>query len=416
MSSSQYTLRAKPKTTPWMLLDLLVIGYLAHKLFPAVGYYMPAAVYAGLFLLTVLFLLPSIAKTFTSAVTLRMLCIFSVSLLTMVRYGLGGSIATIPVYLYGELQIVLFSWIALWYSSHADPVRAKRILGFIFLAYIITSVTTYIGCVNNPLASRYMAANAGDDVNYLYYTSLNIGSFTFVYELVLLTPLVIYLLKSKNINRLLGVLSLVGIGAVIVITEYTTALLVFAFSLLLLFVRRLTSKKILIFLVCLIVFIVLNTLVLADVFKQLSQSMESDSTVGDRFAYLADVLSGKGSSDDGYDRMALYEISWDTFWNTDLLGDWGGNGAGGHSFVLDSLAHFGIVGLAAVVLMYRAIYKLVLQPYKGQNFYPYLFWLYCIGIFMAIINPKTYLFIFIGLIPLFARVMADRNAAKEEAK
>lgn len=409
----QYTLKEKPKATPWMLLDLLVVVYLAHKLCPAVGYYMPAVMYAGLFLLVIVFLLPSASKTFTTSVTLRMSLIFSVSILMMVRYFVNGNAAAIPLYLYGELQTVLFGWIALWYSMHTDSVRSKRILSFVFLAYIVTSVTTYIGCAQYPMASRYMAANAGD-VLYDFYTSRNIGSFTFVYELVLLTPLIIYLLKSKHINRLLGVAVLVGVGAVIVITEYTTALLVFVFSLLLLLFRGLTAKKIFVLLLCLAVFIALNTLVLADVFKELSQSMEADSTVADRFAYLSDVLSGKDNSDSSYDRVALYKKSLQSFWDSNLFGTWS-TGAGGHSFVLDALAYFGVVGLVAVILLYHSVYKLILVPYKEQSFYPYLFWVFCVGIFMAIINPKTYLFIFIGLIPLFSRVMKDRSAAKEEA-
>lgn len=394
------------RISPFVLLAVL---YIAHKVLPAVGYYMPSIVYLGVFGLTFFLALP----VFRYKAAWTIAGMFAVSLLSLIS-RLLDSTSSGALYLYGELQVYLYGIIALRVIAGGDTKTCRRMFVIIMVMYLITAVTTYIGGVNYPGASRTMATLSSSDLLYRTYVKENIGSFVFVYELVLLTPLLIYLTRQKYIKPVLGYLLIAFIGVVIVATEYGMAVMLYFASLVLLVFPKLTSKKLMILLLVLVLVFVVGAELVANVFEQLSLSVESE-TLAERFLAVAETLRGEDelSATTGQTRMEFYKKAINVFWNTTFLGGWGTISTGGHSFVLDALGNYGVLGIAALVVVFVTMYNLCLKPYRGYNFHPYLLWIYCIAVFLMVMNPKVYSFTFLCVVPLFGNMLKDDERSKE---
>jgi len=383
------------------ILKILVILYAMHKILPAVGFYMPAIVYFGIFAILLIYLLinRSPLKNY-----LTLFAIFSISFLKVFIYLFSWKVAAIPTYLYGEFQILLFGMISLYYLN-LDLDCQKKIMKYILLMYLFTAVTTYIGCIRFPEAPRYLATLSQEMALYNTYVSSNIGGFTFIYELVLITPLFVYLTKSKKLNPIIGILIIAFIGVTFVKAQYTTALIMYILSLLVLCIPRINTKKIMIIVAVALVLIIANISFFAEFFDKLSTSVESD-VFSTRFEYISDALGGEASDVEGTgDRISLYKKSWNAFVNSWFMGDWSTRGsAGGHSFFFDTLAVYGLAGFVCMIIMYTLIYQQFIRPYKDSDAYPYCLWSFMVGIILAVINPKTYMFILIFVLPLFGNI------------
>ena len=352
------------------LFEILAVLYIAHKVLPAVGYYMPSIVYLGVFGLSTVLLLP----LFRYKAAWTIAGMFAVSLLALIS-RLLDSTSSGALYLYGELQIYLYGIITLRVIAGGDKKACRRMFVIIMVMYLITAVTTYIGTINYPGAARMMATLSSSDLLYRTYVKENIGNFIFVYELVLLTPLLIYLTRSKWVKPIIGYLLIAFVGVVIVATEYGMAVMLYFASLLLLVFPKLTSKKLMILLLVLVLVFVVGAELVANAFEQLSLSVESE-TLAERFLAVAETLRGEDdlSSATGESRIELYTKSLESFWDTALLGKWGRGSIGGHSFAFDTIGNYGLLGVGGLIIMFLTIYKLCLKPCRDEEFFPYLLW------------------------------------------
>ena len=412
MNDIQHAINSNERKFNISVFDLLVILYFLHKLLPSVGYYMPAIVYFGVFALLAVCALSRVGSMRKINVLASMSVMFLVSVLEIVRYVVSGSAAAVPLYLYGELQVLLFGLAVLAYHTAGREHKKKYLFYLVVACYILTSVTTILGNIKYPQASRLLATT--DNVHGALYTSQNIGSFTFVYELVLITPLFIYMFKNKRINRLLALGLVALFGYTVIKTEYVTALLLFVLTVVLFFIPKPTNKKIFVMLAAFAILFLVSKDYLAGLFGRIAQGLESE-TVAIRFQEIAAFLGGRGATEAGNvgNRTELYRASLDTFFRSYGLGSWGG-GIGGHSFVLDTLGQYGIFGLFAMAVMYRTVYALFIKPFRSKDFYPYLVYVYIVAIVLAVMNPKTYLFVFMVVFPLFAKAMEQKNRAQGE--
>lgn len=375
---------------------------------------MPGVIYLGLVAAVFVFaFFIAVSKTTVSA-SVRLLAVFGVSLLEFVRYLIKGSVVSGATYMYGEVQIFLYALIAIAFIYRNDFNQIKNITNLIFASYIVTAITTFIGNSRYEGVSRLLATLDSNDPMRQLYVSENIGGFVLIYELVLLVPLIIYMIKKRKMNRALGWGLIVLFGITIISSEYTTALLMYVLSLTLFLIPKITKRKILVLVVILVILFIINSLYFADLFEYLSENIQSQ-TLAVRFEEMAELLREGETSADGNatNRMDLYKKSINAFFESGMMGIWNGTGLGGHSFIFDTMGKFGIIGLFAIIVMYRMIYKMFIGPYRREDFYPYLFFVYMIAIFMAFINPKTYLFIFICLIPLFAQKMVLKRIERE---
>lgn len=390
------------------IFDVFAGMYFLNKLLPAFGYYLPGTVFLVLFAYLILFSLSRINAMPKEGNFLNMLLLLSVAVLTCVKFVFGGKATNVPIYLYGEMQVILYGMIVLSYQSKEREAKIKKLFSFVLINYVITGVTTIIGNIKYPQASRFLATFSSSDYLYGVYTKNNIGGFTFVYELVLIVPLIIYMLKKKRINLLIGVSILFMIGIIIINAEYTTALLFYIISLMTILVHNLTlGKTVGLFSVLAAVMFSASSF-LSNVFLKLSVSI-NNPMFSTRFKYIAYSLIGKSMRDDSGvgDRMDLYKKSLDLFAESKGMGVWNERSVGGHSFIFDAMGSFGIIGIIAVIIVYFTVYELYLKPYKNKEFYGYMVWSYLVAVVLAFLNPKAYYFFFMVMLPLFAISMSD---------
>lgn len=403
----------KNKTAHLALFEVFAILFIAHNRLPAVGYYMPSAIYLGLFGLTFILGINAFnyKKTYTA---LSMFLLGALNCVLMLL--MGKSFVAVAMHIYGQLQSFLYAVIALYLIYQNDPQRCKKMFIVIILMYVITAISTIWGNIEYPQASRWLATFEQNDPLNKLYTSKNIGGFSFVYELVLIAPLLIFLIRKKLLKPLLGYALLILFGVTIFMTEYATAVLLYLSNVVLLIIPKISTKKLIIVLMVVLLLFATAGGVVADIMDNVAQETDSD-VLADRFGGVADYLRGEDSvsSETTENRMMRYQKSWNTFINTLFLGNWKDGGVGGHSFVLDALAHFGLLGLVAIVVILVGKYKLCLQPYRGRAFIPYLVWCYILGVVLMVINTKVYWFVFLCAIPLFSAMLpAEQEKNKVE--
>ena len=93
------------------------------------------------------------------------------------------------------------------------------------------------------------------------------------------------------------------------------------------------------------------------------------------------------------DRDELYRLSFNTFLRNPLFGNLFSESqkTGGHSFILDNLANYGLLGAGLMVFMYRGIYRVFIRPLKNQTGYCLLLWTLFQPIFLSTINTAMWL-------------------------
>lgn len=389
----------------YSLYDFLVILYFAHKLLPAFGYYMPSIIYLGLFAILFLLTINNLSyKNFTS-----LLPIIMVSVMEFADYIIDASMSSVPLFIYGELQQLLYILVVLKYMQYNKKMNIQRLFNIVVCLYVITAITTIIGCVSNPEASRLLALGTSTDF-YVHYTKLNIGGFSFVYELILLTPLFIYMLKRKRINRFLGIALVVLIGIVAIVSEYSTALLLYVFTIVVLFFIDVTPRKIISIGVIGMLSIVVFAPILSEIISTLSRLVNSE-IVSERLDYIAATLMGNTAVESiaGERRLALYAKPLQAFAESWGIGLWTGQASGGHSFILDNIGCYGYTGILVIVIFLRGVFKMFLRPYREKDYFGYMIWGGIMAIIMMLLNPKTNLFYLVVVELLFGQVMMEKE-------
>ena len=82
---------------------------------------------------------------------------------------------------------------------------------------------------------------------------------------------------------------------------------------------------------------------------------------------------------------------------------------GGHSFILDSMARFGILGFLAIVWMFKRLYRIFILPYGKRPEYIYILTVFLLNIIQCMINTISIEFVFVFLIPLLMSVMPEKK-------
>lgn len=277
------------------------------------------------------------------------------------------------------------------YLMEDNKRMASSYKNALIAAMIITMITTMIGCIQNPNAARTLATVSSQDVEAITFDMKNIGGYLFVYYIVLLYPVLILAYKTKKI-RLLPALALsILIFATIVYSEYTTALLLIIMtSLLWLTKKDLSFKGIILISVLGILALFVFSSSIYGFFDWLSQTINSE-TMADRLAALAGGTKGLEAAEDN--RIELYRISFDQFLRHPLFGTLfeSKKTNGGHSFILDSLASYGVLGGALLFFMYKRIFALFFLPFKDKVGFGYVVWTFIQAIILSTFNTGMWL-------------------------
>ena len=168
--------------------------------------------------------MPIIARIFSSYLTtysymLVLLLAFIATLISKRQSSLSEMLnILLPFIVYEVFIYVVGSWdILLWlYQVLLDlsPVAfgyfvirkmkygaAKYFSYVIFIALVVTSITTLIGLAVYPDASRYIATvSDSNEAKAVTYDLMNIGGYDFVYTCVLVYPIAIYAFKRKRLH------------------------------------------------------------------------------------------------------------------------------------------------------------------------------------------------------------------------
>lgn len=390
------------------IMKIMVVLHLLHKLLPIVGEYMPMPVYLMVFMLATLTVMYTVLTSRYAGLAITTLLVFLPSVFQLIYIVSAQGMTEGARYLYGEAQTYLYAIISILYMNLFDIKASRRLLGIILVAYIITGITSAIACTVMPNIVRIITADSGEEI-YYQYRRMNVGEFSFAYEFILLTPLLICGIKSKRINGLLGVLLLIFVAFVVLQMQFTLGLILYAVILSTLLLPKLSSRYVMMLLLSGIVLVLISRTLIADGFDFLSTVVDN-SSFSTRFEYIATVLRGEEVSskleNNAGTRYDLYLMSLEAFLENPLFGHWGNGSLGGHSYILDNAARFGIPGVLSICIMYYTVYKFFLKPFKHNICYAYMLIGYFLSIVMAIINTKPFLIIFTCVYPLFAHVFS----------
>lgn len=377
---------------------LAVIFYVSHTTIPALGYYTPAILYAGVIAYLYLFTLVHINNPIRLIGSI--LPIVSMYLLTLF------DTSNLAIKAYQIIQVCLYPLILVYFIGSGDKKSCKLLFWAVLSSYILTAFTTYIGCMTFPGAARQLALSEGlvSADEYASYKRANIGSFSFTYSLLLICPMLIYMVKTGVCKKLVPVFMLIIISIAILKTEYTTAILLMTLCFLLFFMPRKLNKKHIVLLVAVLLLIfILSKMFLGEVLMHMSSYFVDTPTVSTRLHDLGMMLSNGFEAVNGGDiesRSRLYRQSIQAFMKSPLWGS--GDGVGGHSLLFDTIGRFGLVGFAAFILTYRQAFVLFFKPYVNRPYYGYMLFCFLLAFILAVLNPKDNLGVMTFTIPLFA--------------
>ena len=218
-----------------------------------------------------------------------------------------------------QVLLFLLPIVLAYYLLYENPQYIPLLCNVMFIIFIVTIITTISGLTIYPSASRILAStDSSQDVAAVIFNWKNIGGYDFVYTLVLLYPLVILAFKQKKLPVVLTAIIVAAIFTVILMAQYTTALLLFIVSsFLFLFKRELTVKNTVIFSICGILCVLIFNSVFSDLLIWLADQLNS-FTFKERLISLAGGTEGLESSEGG--RIYLWRNSLNTFLSSPIFG------------------------------------------------------------------------------------------------
>ena len=291
-------------------------------------------------------------------------------LITFVNLLFGVRSTTIPLFIYGIIQWFIYPVAITYLVENNKRGSVKRILFISLACIVITSITTIIGNEALPGASRALASGWRDDETQMHFLKqMNIGGFDFAYLLSLLFPLFVYVFKG-GINRMASI-AIIAVGAVAMYavykTEYTTALLFSVLGLCTMFLpRNYKFKQIAVVAVVGGIIAFMSVAALSTFFGNLSESSES-GVIAERLGGISDILSGNQTGGDTEARQDVMNKSWKAFIASPIVGS-GKGSVGGHSYILDTMGMYGMFGIIMLIIVFKALFKLFIKPYRNPRF------------------------------------------------
>lgn len=312
---------------------------------------------------------------------------------SIVIWGYSVLLALLPVVIgYYVTQYLIY-----------DVSFYSRAIVFMMFA---TAITTSFGLIRFPYAARVLATiSSSQDATAITYNWYNIGGFEFIYFLVLLYPILIMAYKQRRVNLIFTIVGTVLIFATTILSEYTTALLLLLISSSLFLVKRdLRKKDVFILLLIAVLFVVYFNDYVSQ-FLSYVGTLTGSETMSERLNALAGGQAGLEASESN--RIFLYRRSISTFFSHPLLGTFlsGGGGLGGHSFILDTLGKYGLIGVALLFFMYRKVFKCFVQPFENEAGYGFVLWTFVQAILLSCVNTGMWLDVIAMMMPILVCVI-----------
>jgi hypothetical protein len=107
-------------------------------------------------------------------------------------------------------------------------------------------------------------------------------------------------------------------------------------------------------------------------------------------------------------REEKYRKSISSFINNPV-GNWNFASSGGHSYIFDTLAKYGILGLLLLIISFKIIYANYVKPLQSSYVYGYAIISFLIFIFLATLNPKVFTNFMLFVLPLYAFLLPQKS-------
>lgn len=297
--------------------------------------------------------------------------------------------------------------------KESGPKVVRFLAVVLAISVLVTLVTTIIGSVIYPDATRYLATVESDDPLLRTYSYINLGGYGFIYTCVLLYPAVIFAYKQRKLHLAFAIIASVLVLVLTLNSGYTTAFLLWMATTAMFFLpRNLNKRGVLILLLVTILAIVLFFTVFSAGIKSLSKLIDNED-ISYRLEALSGGSEGIRASED--DRISLYEMSIDSFIKSPLLGGIlkGNVKAGGHSFILDFAARYGLIGVILLVIMYRLIYVRFFKPFERVQGYGFILWMFLQTLILSTVNTGMWIDILSWFIPLSITAILQKGATRQ---
>ena len=296
--------------------------------------------------------------------------------------------------------------------KESGPKVVRFLAVVLAIATLVTIVTTIIGSIVYPDAPRYLATVDSDDPLLRTYNYINLGGYEFVYTCVLLYPLVIFAYKQKRLRLVWAILAAVLVLALALNSGYTTALLLWMVTTATFFLpKKLNKRGVLFLLIVTILAIILFFTLFSTGIKSLAKLIDNED-----IAYRLEALSGgsEGIRASEDDRISLYELSLKAFFKSPLFGNILGKKSinGGHSFILDFAAQYGLIGIILLIVMYRLIYVHFYKPFERVQGYGYILWMFLQTLILSTVNTGMWINILAWFIPLSVTAILQKGEIK----
>ena len=282
--------------------------------------------------------------------------------------------------------------------------------------FVITTVTTYIGCIRNPGAARTLATTAtSQDPIAVYYNYQNIGGYTFVYSAVLLYPALIIAFKRRRFHLAVSLIGTIMLLMVSAKSAYALSLTLLIMTTTLYFIKRDLSRDGFIKLAFgLLIAIAFFSSVIVALLTYIGNMTGNEEMTEKMVA----IFSGKDALEGLEDkRSTLYWFSFRLFLRNPVFGTMptGYHITGGHSFILDSLAHYGLVGAAILFFLYRAIYNEFYRPFSDKAGYGFVIYSFLMPLGLSVVNTGMWQQNLCVFMPMFLMAIYGKEFAPESA-
>jgi len=251
---------------------------------------------------------------------------------------------------------VLF-WMPLWYSFYfvKKAELNKKLLVVILVMEAFVLISTLIGLIQYPLASRNLAST----VNTLdIYYKMNIGGYDFIYGLVIMLPTLAILLNFKSYTLVIKTFIFLGIICIF-ISQYSTAVLFTTLFIVYLAFRKIfKDKTAIMFIYILVLLLLLLIITPVGIYSNVASFFYyfNINAIGDKFLDLYYLISKGQIIGTVLDRFEKYNKSIIAFLSNPIIGSASSsfNVIGGHAEILDIL---GSTGLLGIYIFYNIVAK-----------------------------------------------------------
>lgn len=264
-------------------------------------------------------------------------------------------LTTAMIYIAANEYVLLYNFIfdipiylfCIKYVEVKDRTFQKAFLWIVGISITVTMVMTINTLRQYPGASRVLASNSFEKYGANKYRKMGSGGFDFIYTLVLLVPVAITAsIKSKGINKIIAVAVSVGMIVTILLSGYTTAILLMSVACILLLcsVNKLTLGITIVLLPVVIWGYLTFRSEISNWLIKISEQFSSQSVQG-HLEEIADIIAQRSDVGD-LNRTQLYLKSFDAFLRHPIIGAYiseGSGSVGGHSTLLDLLGGCGLI-------------------------------------------------------------------------